>query len=95
MCITQENVKKITIKTQKLFFHINEERKKTKQRIFENQTMAIILGMSFIAITKEWIDFKGEFVDMNQYYLDVVTTICQEKFNIELSLTSENIASWM
>ncbi len=89
----QGQIKKITVKTQNLFYYINEERKKTKQRIFENQTMAIILSMSFIATTKEWIDFKRELIDINEQHLAVVTTICHEKFNIELSVTSSMITS--
>lgn len=85
-------MEKIGIRTQELFKRVNEERERTKQRVFENRAMAIMFSMSFTALTKEWIDFKKEFVDIGNEQVEALETICREKFNVDLQGTIDEFA---
>lgn len=74
----------IGIRTQDLFNLVNEQRQKNHQKVFENRAMAIIFSMAFIALTKEWIDFKKEFIVITDEQVNIIEMICWEKFNVEL-----------
>ncbi|BAP57338.1 hypothetical protein THII_3041 [Thioploca ingrica] len=82
----------IGIRTQDLFNLVNEQRKKNHQKVFENRAMAIIFSMAFTALTKEWIDFKKEFIGITDKQLNIIETICREKFNVELQGEIEPVA---
>lgn len=72
------------IRTQDLFNLVNEQRKNNHQKVFENRAMAIIFSMAFTALTKEWIDFKKEFIGITDEQINILETIGREKFNVEL-----------
>lgn len=75
---------KIGIHTPKLFKRVNDERVKNQQRPFEERAMAIVFSMAFTAITKRWIDFKKEFIDIEEEQAEIIEKICRENFNVNL-----------
>ena len=72
------------IRTQDLFNLVNEQRRNNHQKVFENRAMAIIFSMAFTALTKEWIDFKKEFIGITGEQINILEIIGREKFNVEL-----------
>ncbi|NJO16719.1 MAG: hypothetical protein HC877_13520 [Thioploca sp.] len=82
----------IGIRTQDLFNLVNEQRQKNHQKVFENRAMAIIFSMAFMALTKEWIDFKKEFIGITGEQINIIEMICREKFNVELQGAIEPFA---
>jgi len=75
---------RIGIYTPKLFKRVNDERIKNQQRPFEERAMAIVFSMAFTALTKRWIDFKKEFIDIEEEQAKIIEKICREKFNVNL-----------
>jgi hypothetical protein len=74
----------IGIRTQELFKRVNEARFKTHQHLFEDKMMALMFSLSFTALTKQWVDFKRDIIDIEEAQADVIETICRDKFNVEL-----------
>ena len=44
------------------------------------------------ANTKEWIDFKKEFIGITGEQINIIEMICREKFNVELQGAIEPFA---
>ena len=78
-------VTKIGIHTPDLFKRVNQERIKSKQRPLEDKAMALVFSIAFTALTKKWVDFKDEFIHLEEEQSEAIEKICREKFNIDLS----------
>lgn len=66
------------------FDALNKKRKTNQQEEIENSLLARKLGILFAIKTDNYVNFKGEFIELNDYQLEALYDILDEYFNVEL-----------
>jgi len=66
------------------FDSLNKKRKQGQQEEIENSLLARKLGILFAIKTDNYVNFKGDFIELTDYQLDALHDILDEYFNVEL-----------
>ncbi len=66
------------------FDSLNKKRKLGQQEEIENSLLARKLGILFAIKTDNYVNFKGDFIELTDYQLDALHDILDEYFNVEL-----------
>lgn len=66
------------------FDALNKRRRVSQQEEIENSLLARKLGILFAIKTDNYVNFKGEFIELTEYQLAALHDILDEYFNVEL-----------
>jgi hypothetical protein len=70
-----------SVKTDRLFRHLNEKRLRNQEGMIENSLLASKLGILIAVKTDKYVNFRKEFVDLTERQLATLPSILSEYFN--------------
>ena len=76
-----------------LFNALNRNRRQNNLERIENPLIASKLGILFALRTSTYVNFKGEYVTLNEQQLLILQEICVEHFNVHLDKEIRNLTT--
>lgn len=89
--MSEQNIYVLHIGT--LFNTLNRNRCNKNLNQVENPLIASKLGILFALKTSSYVNFKGEYVKLDDHQLLVLQEICEEHFNVHLANEIRNLAT--